>query len=161
MCLKLKENFIHCFCYVFCNHIFLDTSWFLLVNIKYYSGDLGWAFFDSKHKIWSVGVIHVLPCVVLFTRSLYIIIYWLTNLYWHLLFVIVFFVYLTHCFSCIHVLRNKPDFRCKPWQSISSSAKDFVKKLLIKDPRARLTAAQALYMCLFFIYLFWNWCWLF
>ncbi|KAH9711011.1 calcium-dependent protein kinase 16 [Citrus sinensis] len=42
------------------------------------------------------------------------------------------------------VLRNKPDFRRKPWPSISNSAKDFVKKLLVKDPRARLTAAQAL-----------------
>lgn len=42
------------------------------------------------------------------------------------------------------VLKNKPDFRRKPWPSISHSAKDFVKKLLVKDPRARLTAAQAL-----------------
>ncbi|XP_039026098.1 calcium-dependent protein kinase 28-like isoform X2 [Hibiscus syriacus] len=42
------------------------------------------------------------------------------------------------------VLRNKPDFRRKPWPTISDSAKDFVKKLLVKDPRARLTAAQAL-----------------
>nr|UOI39539.1 calcium-dependent protein kinase [Betula platyphylla]UVJ47678.1 calcium-dependent protein kinase 28 [Betula platyphylla] len=42
------------------------------------------------------------------------------------------------------VLKNKPDFRRKPWSSISNSAKDFVKKLLVKDPRARLTAAQAL-----------------
>ncbi|KAL6498034.1 Calcium-dependent protein kinase 18 [Orobanche gracilis] len=42
------------------------------------------------------------------------------------------------------VLRNKPDFRRKPWPGISSAAKDFVKKLLMKDPRARLTAAQAL-----------------
>ncbi|WZZ72948.1 hypothetical protein YC2023_084318 [Brassica napus] len=42
------------------------------------------------------------------------------------------------------VLRNKPDFRRKPWSTISDSAKDFVKKLLVKDPRARLTAAQAL-----------------
>ncbi|XP_028774541.1 calcium-dependent protein kinase 18 [Neltuma alba] len=42
------------------------------------------------------------------------------------------------------VLRNKPDFRRKPWPSISNAAKDFVKKLLVKDPRARLTAAQAL-----------------
>ncbi|CAA6655955.1 unnamed protein product [Spirodela intermedia] len=42
------------------------------------------------------------------------------------------------------VLRKKPDFRRKPWPSISSSAKDFVGKLLVKDPRARLTAAQAL-----------------
>ncbi|XP_010489430.1 PREDICTED: calcium-dependent protein kinase 16 [Camelina sativa] len=42
------------------------------------------------------------------------------------------------------VLKNKPDFRRKPWPMISNSAKDFVKKLLVKDPRARLTAAQAL-----------------
>ncbi|KAG0452697.1 hypothetical protein HPP92_025361 [Vanilla planifolia] len=33
------------------------------------------------------------------------------------------------------VLRNKPDFRKKPWPSISTSAKDFVQKLLTKDPR--------------------------
>lgn len=42
------------------------------------------------------------------------------------------------------VLKNKPDFRRKPWPTISNGAKDFVKKLLVKDPRARLTAAQAL-----------------
>ncbi|CAM0947340.1 unnamed protein product [Alopecurus aequalis] len=42
------------------------------------------------------------------------------------------------------VLRNKPDFRKRPWPGISTSAKDFVKKLLVKNPRARLTAAQAL-----------------
>lgn len=42
------------------------------------------------------------------------------------------------------VLRKKPEFREKPWEKISNSAKDFVKKLLVKDPRARLTAAQAL-----------------
>ncbi|BBN07167.1 calcium-dependent protein kinase [Marchantia polymorpha subsp. ruderalis] len=42
------------------------------------------------------------------------------------------------------VLKKKPDFKEKPWPSISASAKDFVKKLLVKDPRARLTASQAL-----------------
>ncbi|CAI5534474.1 unnamed protein product [Closterium sp. Naga37s-1] len=42
------------------------------------------------------------------------------------------------------VLKKKPDFREKPWPQISTSAKDFVKKLLKKDPRARPTAAQAL-----------------
>nr|AGQ20411.1 calcium dependent protein kinase 2 [Zingiber officinale] len=42
------------------------------------------------------------------------------------------------------VLKNKPDFRRKPWPQVSDSAKDFIKKLLVKDPRARLTAAQAL-----------------
>lgn len=42
------------------------------------------------------------------------------------------------------VLRNKPDFRRKPWPGISDAAKDFVKKLLVKNPYARLTAAQAL-----------------
>ncbi|RRT51587.1 hypothetical protein B296_00035040 [Ensete ventricosum] len=42
------------------------------------------------------------------------------------------------------VLKTEPDFQRKPWPSISNSAKDFVKKLLVKDPRVRLTAAQAL-----------------
>ncbi|XP_076919559.1 calcium-dependent protein kinase 28-like [Bidens hawaiensis] len=42
------------------------------------------------------------------------------------------------------VLRNKPDFRRKPWPNVSPSAIDFVKKLLVKDPLTRLTAAQAL-----------------
>ncbi|KAJ3678468.1 hypothetical protein LUZ60_002271 [Juncus effusus] len=42
------------------------------------------------------------------------------------------------------VLKSKPDFKRKPWSSISESAQDFVQKLLVKDPRARLTAAQAL-----------------
>lgn len=42
------------------------------------------------------------------------------------------------------VLKKKPDFREKPWPSITSSAQDFVKKLLVKDPHMRLTAAQAL-----------------
>lgn len=42
------------------------------------------------------------------------------------------------------VLKKKPDFREKPWPGISASAKDFVKRLLKKDPRSRLTAAQAL-----------------
>lgn len=44
----------------------------------------------------------------------------------------------------MQVLRNKPDFRRKPWPTISNGAKDFVKKLLVKEPRARYTAAQAL-----------------
>lgn len=52
----------------------------------------------------------------------------------------------------LQVLRKKPDFRRKPWPSISNSAKDFVKKLLVKDPRARLTAAQALCMFLVWVY---------
>ncbi|KAK8969665.1 Calcium-dependent protein kinase 28 [Platanthera guangdongensis] len=42
------------------------------------------------------------------------------------------------------VLKSKPDFKRKPWPNLSASAKDFVQKLLVKDPRARLTAAQAL-----------------
>ncbi|KAH9318450.1 hypothetical protein KI387_020219, partial [Taxus chinensis] len=42
------------------------------------------------------------------------------------------------------VLRKELEFREKPWLSISASAKDFVRKLLMKDPDVRLTAAQAL-----------------
>ena len=54
------------------------------------------------------------------------------------------YTYLT--VSLLQVLRNKPDFHRKPWPTISNSAKDFVKKLLVKDPWARLTTAQALCM---------------
>eukprot|EP00271_Cylindrocystis_brebissonii_P020863 TRINITY_DN715_c0_g1_i1.p1 TRINITY_DN715_c0_g1~~TRINITY_DN715_c0_g1_i1.p1 ORF type:complete len:556 (-),score=128.92 TRINITY_DN715_c0_g1_i1:703-2370(-) len=42
------------------------------------------------------------------------------------------------------VLKKKPDFREKPWPSISAAAKDLIKRLLKKDPSTRLTAAQAL-----------------
>ncbi|KAJ3693989.1 hypothetical protein LUZ60_009469 [Juncus effusus] len=42
------------------------------------------------------------------------------------------------------VLKNKPDFKRKPWPTLSPGAIDFVKKLLVKNPRTRLTAAQAL-----------------
>ncbi|POO02758.1 Serine/threonine protein kinase [Trema orientale] len=42
------------------------------------------------------------------------------------------------------VLKADPSFDEEPWPSLSSEAKDFVKRLLIKDPRKRLSAAQAL-----------------
>ncbi|KAJ0240754.1 Calcium-dependent protein kinase 18 [Hirschfeldia incana] len=42
------------------------------------------------------------------------------------------------------VMRKQPDYKTNPWPTISEGAKDFVKKLLVKEPRARLTAAQAL-----------------
>ncbi|KAE8672613.1 CDPK-related protein kinase [Hibiscus syriacus] len=42
------------------------------------------------------------------------------------------------------VLKADPSFDEAPWPSISSEARDFVKRLLNKDPRKRLTAAQAL-----------------
>ena len=42
------------------------------------------------------------------------------------------------------VLKAEPTFDEAPWPSLSSQAKDFVKKLLNKDYRKRMTAAQAL-----------------
>lgn len=42
------------------------------------------------------------------------------------------------------VLRADPSFEEAPWPSISPEAKDFVKRLLNKDMRKRMTAAQAL-----------------
>ncbi|XP_074585440.1 CDPK-related kinase 1-like isoform X1 [Curcuma longa] len=46
------------------------------------------------------------------------------------------------------VLKAEPSFDDPPWPSLSSQAKDFVKKLLNKDYRKRMTAAQALCMFL-------------
>ncbi|GJS99708.1 CDPK-related kinase 5-like protein [Tanacetum coccineum] len=42
------------------------------------------------------------------------------------------------------VLKNVPNFADPPWPSFSPLAKDFVQGLLAKDPRKRVTAAQAL-----------------
>ncbi|KAI7750828.1 hypothetical protein M8C21_028090 [Ambrosia artemisiifolia] len=42
------------------------------------------------------------------------------------------------------VLKADPSFDEVPWPTLSSEAKDFVKRLLNKDPRKRLTAVQAL-----------------
>ncbi|KAJ0977979.1 hypothetical protein J5N97_013453 [Dioscorea zingiberensis] len=42
------------------------------------------------------------------------------------------------------VLKAEPNFEEAPWPSLSAEAKDFVKRLLNKDYRKRMTAAQAL-----------------
>ncbi|RDY14836.1 CDPK-related kinase 5, partial [Mucuna pruriens] len=42
------------------------------------------------------------------------------------------------------VLKADPSFDETPWPSLSSEAKDFVKRLLNKDPRKRISASQAL-----------------
>ncbi|KAK6936626.1 Protein kinase domain [Dillenia turbinata] len=42
------------------------------------------------------------------------------------------------------VLRADPNFDDSPWPSVSPQAKDFVRRLLIKDHRKRMSAAQAL-----------------
>ncbi|CAK9196838.1 unnamed protein product [Sphagnum jensenii] len=42
------------------------------------------------------------------------------------------------------VLRADPSFEELPWPSVSAQAKDFVKRLLNKDLRRRMTASQAL-----------------
>ncbi|KAL3846090.1 hypothetical protein ACJIZ3_003493 [Penstemon smallii] len=42
------------------------------------------------------------------------------------------------------VLRADPNLYDAPWPSVSPEAKDFVKRLLIRDHRKRMTAAQAL-----------------
>lgn len=42
------------------------------------------------------------------------------------------------------ILRGYIDFESDPWPSISSSAKDLVRKMLTQDPKRRITAAQVL-----------------
>ena len=46
------------------------------------------------------------------------------------------------------VLRADPNFNDPPWPGVSPEARDFVKRLLNKDYRKRMTAAQALSMIL-------------
>ena len=42
------------------------------------------------------------------------------------------------------VLHGDLDFSSDPWPSISESAKDLVRKMLVRDPKKRLTAHQVL-----------------
>ncbi|KAI4388365.1 hypothetical protein MLD38_000699 [Melastoma candidum] len=42
------------------------------------------------------------------------------------------------------ILRGEIDFESKPWPTISSSAKDLVRRMLTKDPKKRITSAQVL-----------------
>lgn len=51
------------------------------------------------------------------------------------------------------VLKADPSFEEDPWPNLSPEAIDFVKQLLNKDYRKRLTAAQALSKLLIFIFI--------
>ncbi|KAL9151992.1 hypothetical protein ABFS82_11G088900 [Erythranthe guttata] len=42
------------------------------------------------------------------------------------------------------VVKAEPTYEEQPWPTLSAEAKDFVKRLLNKDPRKRMTAAQAI-----------------
>uniref|UniRef100_A0A1J3G363 non-specific serine/threonine protein kinase n=2 Tax=Noccaea caerulescens TaxID=107243 RepID=A0A1J3G363_NOCCA len=42
------------------------------------------------------------------------------------------------------VIKGEIDFETQPWPSISESAKDLVRKMLTKDPKKRISAAQVL-----------------
>uniref|UniRef100_A0A0D3C5K6 non-specific serine/threonine protein kinase n=1 Tax=Brassica oleracea var. oleracea TaxID=109376 RepID=A0A0D3C5K6_BRAOL len=54
------------------------------------------------------------------------------------------------------VLKTEPSFEEAPWPSLSPDAVDFVKRLLHKDYRKRLTAAQALCKCIAPEYLYYE-----
>jgi serine/threonine protein kinase len=42
------------------------------------------------------------------------------------------------------VLKGELDFESEPWPNISESAKDLVRKMLVRDPKRRLTAHEVL-----------------
>ncbi|KAF8022664.1 hypothetical protein BT93_F0242 [Corymbia citriodora subsp. variegata] len=42
------------------------------------------------------------------------------------------------------IMAGNLDLESHPWPSISSSAKDFIKKMLMRDPKKRISAAEAL-----------------
>jgi len=42
------------------------------------------------------------------------------------------------------VLTGELDFASEPWPAISESAKDLVRKMLVRDPKKRLTAHEVL-----------------
>jgi len=51
------------------------------------------------------------------------------------------------------ILEGHIDFESQPWPNISNSAKDLVRKMLIPDPKKRITSAQVLGILLFVCFL--------
>lgn len=47
------------------------------------------------------------------------------------------------------VLQGDLDFVSEPWPTISESAKDLVRRMLVRDPKKRLTAEEVLRESLF------------
>lgn len=52
------------------------------------------------------------------------------------------------------VLHGDLDFSSDPWPNISQSAKDLVKRMLVRDPKKRITAHEALCELIVLIYTF-------
>lgn len=52
------------------------------------------------------------------------------------------------------VLHGKLDFQSEPWPSISEGAKDLVRRMLVRDPKKRLTAHEVLREFLTFYHIF-------
>ena len=42
------------------------------------------------------------------------------------------------------ILKGHVDFESAPWPSVSTGAKDLIRKMLTYDPKKRITAAQAI-----------------
>ena len=54
------------------------------------------------------------------------------------------------------VLRGDLDFSSDPWPKISESAKDLVRRMLVRDPKRRITAHEALCELLFVFFIICN-----
>lgn len=64
----------------------------------------------------------------------------------HLIYLVRMLIFLSETEQGIfeQVMRGELDFTSEPWPSISNSAKDLVRRMLIKDPKKRLTAHEVL-----------------
>lgn len=102
--------------------------------------------YGKEIDVWSAGVIlYILLCG---TPP-----FWEGTKNHHLLF-ICFNFYLTYYDLKMNIetekgifdaiLKGEVDIKTSPWNTISESAKDLVLKMLTKDPKKRITAAQAL-----------------
>lgn len=57
------------------------------------------------------------------------------------------------------MLKGDLDFASEPWPSISESAKDLVRRMLVRDPKRRLTAPEVLReynKSLYIYFFFWD-----
>lgn len=104
------------------NHLFADERLNDIVGSAYYvAPEVLHRAYNTEADVWSVGVIaYILLCG--------------SRPFWSR----------TESGIFRAVVKAEPAYDDLPWPTLSSEAKDFVKRLLTKDPRKRLTAAQAM-----------------
>lgn len=101
-------------------------------------GALGWSFIFYSVEFHHFGMVRMLCHLILFILSSMLCLCCIICL------MCLVFPSETEQGIFEQVLKGELDFISDPWPSISESAKDLVRRMLIRDPKKRMTAHEVL-----------------